>query len=131
MKLYNLILFTCLFVFISSIFSQTWVSPSSRPQVETPIAINPTNPNNLIGTAITQFGVTESQISYYYSFNGGQSWTGVDNISGTGNDAGDPVIVFDPDGVAYLLYQVRDDNELYLHKSSDGGITWSGRIQLL
>lgn len=102
---------------------------SVRAQVETPIAVNPTNPNNLIGAAITiEYGVN-AQIGYYYSFDGGSNWNGNDNISGDG--VGDPVIAFDPDGLAYLLYQNHSAGKLYLHISTDGGVDWSGPITVL
>jgi hypothetical protein len=38
--------------------------------------------------------------------------------------AGDPVVAFDGYGVAYYLYQVRNDNKLYLHKSTNSGQSW-------
>jgi len=104
--------------------AQTWVYPSPRAQVETPIAVNPTNPNNLIGAAIMQ--LSDNRIGYYYTLDGGGTWDGADDISGP--DAGDPVIAFDPDGAAYLLYQVLSDGKLYMHHSTDGGISWSSRI---
>jgi hypothetical protein len=63
--------------------AQTPTFGSSRAQVETHIAVNPTDPNNLVGTAITILSNTPNQIAYYYSFNGGQSWNGNENISGS------------------------------------------------
>jgi len=66
------------------------------------------------------------QISCYNSFDRGQSWSGIGNISGKGG--ADPVVAFDPDGVAYLLYQKREQGGLYLKKSYDGGLNWSDSI---
>ena len=65
-----LIILMCLFFeFLSA---QTWIFPSTRPQVETPIVINPTNPDNLLGAAITNY-LSQNQISYFYSFDRGHS----------------------------------------------------------
>lgn len=112
----------CCFAMTRNSAAQTTIFGSPRGQVETHIAVNPTDPNNLIGTVITQ--LSDNQIGYYYSFNGGQSWNGGENLSGTVG-AGDPVIAFDPDGTAYLLYQIITASGLYLVKSLDGGVTWS------
>ncbi len=115
----------CYFAMMRNSEAQTTIFGSPRAQVETHIAVNLTDPNNLIGTAITQLDGTPNQIASYYSFNGGQSWNGNENISGS-ISAGDPVVAFDPDGTAYLLYQIITASGLYLHKSTDGGVTWAG-----
>ena len=106
------------------------ILPGPRAQIETPIAINPTDPNNLIGAAITQpEPAEENRIGYYYSFDRGATWNGNDDINGPG--LGDPVVAFDPDGVGYILYQKQSDSGLYLHKSSDGAASWSGPITVV
>ncbi len=102
-------LFLILTVFFS-VNAQQRIFNSDRAQVEAVIAVNPTNPQNLVGTAITIFGSgTQKQISYYYTFDGGNTWNGAENA--LGDDGGDPVIAFDPDGVAYLLYQKRSEGK--------------------
>jgi len=124
MRGFLLCLIFCLLAYGTRLSGQIRVFPSPRAQVETSIAVNPTDPENLIGVAVTQG--SSNRIGYYYSFDGGMTWNGTDNISGDG--AGDPVIAFNPDGVAFLLYQIRNENSLYLHKSYDGGVSWSSRI---
>ncbi len=124
MKQYYFYIGLFLFILIFPLSAQTWIFPSVRAQVETPVAVNPTNTNNFICAAITQ--LSDSRIGYYYTIDAGINWNGSDDISGAG--AGDPVVAFDLDGVAYLLYQVRSDGKLYLHKSTDEGISWSSRI---
>lgn len=86
------------------------------------IAVNPTNSSNLIGVAI----VTDSaKIGAYYSSDSGANWYGADSVSGSGS-ATDPVLAFDPDGIAYLVYMgTEPDPGLYLRKSTDGGVSWS------
>jgi len=114
--------FLLILAFIFSINAQDRIFPSDRAQVEAPIAINPTNPQNLVGAAIT-IKDNNKQIGYYYSFNGGDTWNGSENT--LGNDGADPVVTFDPDGTAYLLYQKRSEGKLLLHKSTGGGMNWS------
>ena len=82
----------CYFATMRDGEAQTTIFGSTRAQVETHIAVNPTDPKNLIGTAITQ--LTDNQIGYYYTFDGGQNWNGGENLSGTVG-AGDPVMAFD------------------------------------
>lgn len=107
-----------------SLFAQQIISPSELVQVEPVIAINPTNTNNLIAAFSSNKEATEDdtvrfkQISCYRSFDRGQSWSGIENISGKGG--ADPVVAFDPFEVAYLLYQKREQGGLYLKKSYDG-----------
>lgn len=55
----------CCFAMTRNSAAQTTIFGSPRGQVETHIAVNPTDPNNLIGTAITQ--QSDNQIGYYYS----------------------------------------------------------------
>lgn len=112
---------------ISALKAQTRVFPSDRAQAEAHIAVNPTDPKNLVATAITSRYPTPFWIEYYYSFDGGENWSGAQNISG-GINAGDPVVAFDSDGNAYLLYQIITASGLYLHWSSDGGQNWSERL---
>lgn len=108
--------------------AQTRVSPQSDNQQSEPfIAVNPTDPNNLIIVAIS-FQSSVNRIGAYYTTDGGQNWSVNEDILGSnlpGKGAGDPMIAFDGSGVAYCLYQVQIDKKLYLQKSSDGGTSWS------
>ena len=113
---------------LPSVLSQTYVFPSQRAQIETSVAINPTNPKNIIATAITQSTSSDNRIGIYYSLDQGLSWNGTDDVTGPGS--GDPVIDFDPDGGAYLLYQKRNDGKLYIKKSNDGGLNWTAPIMV-
>jgi hypothetical protein len=111
--------------------SQPWaqvrISQSSVPKAEPHVAVNPTNPNNIVVVAITQLGF--ARIGAYYTTNGGNNWSGSDDIVQQQSvDAGDPVVAFDGAGNVYVLYQVRIQGELYLRKSTDGGATWEPEI---
>src|SRR5512143_2663561 len=115
--------------FALPLHAQVWVSPSSNAQFEPMIAVNPTNPNNLIATAITG-NASPLRIGVWRSMDGGNSWEGSDIIGVPDEHSwGDPVVAFDPDGTAYLLYQEFAPKVFYMHHSSDGGSSWSGRTQ--
>jgi hypothetical protein len=105
MKIHKMFLTALMLALVAvlSAFAQTRVTPTSTiNQSEPHIAVNPTDPINLIGTAITQLDGTPNQIAYYYSFDGGQTWSGNENIPGT-ISAGDPVVAFDGTGTYYCV----------------------------
>ncbi len=94
---------------------------STSPE-EVTIAINPTNPQNLIAGANLRF--------YYYSTDGGMNWT--QNLLPAGT-YGDPCVIFDANGRAYYghLSDMRNRtpggdwlDRITVHRSSDGGKTW-------
>jgi hypothetical protein len=91
-------------------------------QGETTIAINPTNPQNMIAGAnnLGSGGVTQS----YFTTNGGTTWTGV-NLGGNG----DPGVVFDQFGNAYFS-MIDSSDGISVAKSTDGGATWGAPVQV-
>lgn len=121
-----------IFIFVGFAFAGAdRIDHHTFSQFEPHIAVNPTNPQNLVACAII-FAQDEDKkrIDIYYSLDEGESWTVHENISGYG--CGDPVVAFDPDGTAYVLYQKRNpDQALYIHKSYDGGETWGSRITVV
>ena len=115
-------------------------SPAAGAQNETTIAINPTNPPNMIGGANDYRG-GDSACGRYRSADSGRTWTD----SGTfpmftpaGSTraftaAGDAGVAFDANGHGYYLcmYFTRtpgSDATQYVHKSTDGGATWGPPI---
>ncbi|MHB2149320.1 hypothetical protein ACX8XP_09710 [Calditrichota bacterium LG25] len=129
MKEYLKYLAIFLFIFPLYLFSDAIkVYNSERAQVEASIAINPTNSKNLIGTVISMTE-TSKHIDVFYSFDKGNSWTVIENISGEGS--ADPVICFDQDGIAYLVYQIRNIKSIFIKKSFDGGQTWSNNFTVI
>ena len=120
------------------------VSRDTTAQNETPIAVNPRNPNNLIiGNNDWNYN---GGCGVNASFDGGKTWTPTlpngfipgltrftndPSVPGTGvyDFAGDPAVAFGPDGTAYFAcfgYQASSPFgvALLLSRSSDGGKTW-------
>ena len=73
--------------------AQTTIFGSTRAQVEPHIAVNPTNPNNIIIVVITSFA--QNRIGAFYTTGGGQSWSGNEDITTENADAADPLMAFD------------------------------------
>jgi len=112
------------------------------PHNETSIAVNPTNPNNIIGSAndyqlrLSAGGsVNETIFSRaHVTFDGGQTWTSYP-IPYKGYVAtGDPAVAFDASGNAYLAtlgfvwsqgFGLGTNPDILVSHSSDGGVTWS------
>ena len=112
------------------------------PHNETSIAVNPTNPDNMIGSANDYQlrlskggGINETTFSRaHVTFDGGQTWTSYP-IRYKGYVAtGDPAVSFDANGTAYLAtlgfvwsqgYGLGTNPDILVAHSSDGGQSWS------
>ena len=121
----SLILSLSLF-FSTTLFSQYQnikVSKSGKPE-EVTISINPTNLLNLAAGANIDY--------YYYSMDGGLTWT-EGHLASTLGVYGDPCVIFDPDGNLCYSHLSIPSSESWLdrivvQKSSDGGMTWNDGI---
>lgn len=107
-----------------------------QPQNETAIAINPTNPKNVIAVANDYEAAVDSTVGIYVSFDGGKSFPysrrnrNIITPARTMLGSGDPVIAFDRDGVAYISFisfgrAPNADSYVAVVRSEDGGVTWT------
>ncbi len=111
------------------------------PHNETSIAVNPTNPLNMIGGVNDyQLGlnpgghVTETILSRaHVTFDGGRTWTEFPvNANSAYQATGDPAVAFDASGRAYYATlgfrftgQSATNPDILVHSSPDGGRTWT------
>ena len=119
----------------------TDVTDDTTAQNETPLAINPLNPQNLV-TGNNDWNYNDG-CGVNSSLDGGKTWTktlpagfvpGVTRftndpaVAGTGNGefGGDPAVAFGPDGTAYFACFTYDgtNTQLLMSRSTDGGRTW-------
>ncbi|MEZ6084832.1 MAG: hypothetical protein R3E58_13100 [Phycisphaerae bacterium] len=97
---------------------------------ETSIAVNPTNPNQIV-IGWRQFDSVASnfrQAGWGYSHDHGASWTFPGSIE-SGLFRSDPVLNVSPEGLFYY-YSLRTDTGFVcdMFRSSNGGVTWGPRI---
>lgn len=100
----------------------TWVSASrpATPFIEPHLAIDPTNPNRLVATAVGYPAPGVERIVAFYSRDGGATWAESDlgeSLAGV-----DPWLAFSPGGTVSLL-SLPDE----LVESADGGATFNRR----
>ncbi|MGH9244255.1 MAG: sialidase family protein [Acidimicrobiales bacterium] len=108
---------------------------AGMPANETAIAINPTNPNNVIAGSNDYESGIDSVMGIYTSFDGGHTWPysrharQVVTPSAQMYGTGDPVLAFDREGVAYAAFiafaRASCDSYIAVSRSEDGGVTWS------
>jgi len=118
----------------------------ATPANEPHIAVNPRNPLNIVAGGNDYTGpVADSWTGYYYSNDGGKTWTrgltpGCPGCTPTVPPsplsafglAGDAVVAFDKDGNAYLSglatrragLTSSGGSAIFVSKSTDGGATW-------
>lgn len=119
------------------------INNGNQGQHETWMAINPTNPNNLIATSNDNRALSSSGSGWImyasYSKDGGKTWEEsrtppanglLFTVSG-GGTIFDPIIFFDHLGDAYYFYgftetgeDAKEKNGIFVAKSTDGGETW-------
>jgi hypothetical protein len=113
----------------------------TAPHNETSVAVNPTNPLNLIEGAndyqLVQSGAfaVETLVSRaHVSFDGGARWTTYPLDSNSYNATGDPAVAFDAEGTAYYatlgfvfgqLSPTYATPDVLVAHSTEGGKSWS------
>jgi hypothetical protein len=117
----------------------------SAPHNETTIAVNPTNPRNLIGSAndyqavFNSSGGLVSATVYsraHVTFDGGQTWNNyvVPFNTGLYGVTGDPAVAFDADGTAYLSTlgstTFGTAADVLVAHSANGGQSWTVPVRV-
>ncbi len=115
---------------IGILFSFYEINLSNSPAFdgEPVVAVNPTNPNNVVVAWIrAAFGT--SVIAVRYSLDGGRTWSPIYPMPHivSGFKSADPALAFSEDGTLYLVYIdfSNDSGFVVLSVSNDGGMTWS------
>ena len=111
--------------------------PSAINPAEVSIAINPTNPDNMIAASFQTGRPPKPRAgSYHYvTFDGGKTWKTVPTPDPRNLVQGDDVVAFSHDGVAYHVHlsfdgirmarPARAENGMIVNVSKDGGNTWT------
>jgi alpha-glucosidase len=115
--------------------------PQARGAVEVSVAINPTNPDHLIGVSIAKMkdhpGITDFA---YVSNDAGRSWKMIPRENPHEVQQGDDVVTFTPDGLAVHAFisfaGIRQARPRRAHSgivtsTSRDGITWSKQVPVI
>jgi len=99
-------------------------SQASGNEAEDAIAINPTNPSNIVAMSIPLS--EDSGLFEAITFDGGQTWTR--QIIGNGDNLGeiccDQQLAWDEFGNLWMVYLLNTDNNVPIAVSTDGGLTF-------
>src|SRR6476619_163984 len=112
-------------------------APDAINPAEVSVAINPKNPDNVIGASF-QVGRPPKPSAgscTYVSMDGGKTWKTVQTANANNFTQGDDVVVFANEGTAYHAHlsfagirvarPQRADNAIVINNSRDGGLTWT------
>ena len=114
--------------------------PGAINPAEVSIAINPKNPDNVIGASLQIGSPSGARAgSYTYtSMDGGHTWKSVITPNVDNLTQGDDIVVFSHDGTAYHAHlsfvgirvgrPMRADNAITINTSRDGGLTWNDGV---
>src|SRR5262249_54797571 len=101
------------------------VSQLSNNESEETIAVNPTNPNNIV--IVTNVVVPAAGMFAAVSFDGGFTWNTriIGNNDNLGAACCDPSLSFDKFGNLFLTYLFNVGNTVPVALSTDGGLTFN------
>jgi hypothetical protein len=110
-------------------FPNSQASEGGQPVNETPISINPKNPQQIL-TAGNDYNCSSALQGYYLSSDGGSTWTRTCGAIATGSPGGDgdPVVAWDTNNTAYRGGIDSTSNgglEVVVDSSTNGGSSWS------
>lgn len=101
------------------------VSQRLGNESEETIAVNPTNPNNIVIVSNIAEGLTGMFAAV--SFDGGKTWAGriIGENDNLGDSCCDPSLSFDEYGNLFLTYLYNVENKVPVALSTDGGLSFS------
>jgi len=104
-------------------------------QNEEQVAINPTNPDNMVAVW-RDFRLGYRQVGWAYTFDGGESWTEGGLIDEPNYPwQSDPGVTADADGNFYAIVlsytSTSDPNGFYVFRSTDGGVSWGPPLEVI
>jgi hypothetical protein len=112
--------------------------------VETSIAIDPTNPDHIVGSAVVSINEPRARKTSnftYVSWDAGKTWTAVAMPNPHAKTQGDDAVVIDDEGRVYRTYlgfrHLRNPrgifprDGLFLSASDDGGLTYEDEVVLI
>ena len=128
--------------FLDKMLTVNEENETQKMQNESSIAVNPTNPKNLIGSAVDYRANSSTWV--YVSHDGGETWENL-NLGKPfphWRSTNDPSVAFNADGVAFLNYggfQTEPDpdgnenggNAVFIARSFDEGKTWEAHIPVI
>ena len=110
------------------------IHPTSDVQAEVIIAINKSNPQNLLASANTLLGPFQYNQGFYSSLDGGATWTGQDSLQGISPTKidGDPSVGFGADGTSFMTTIAAGSfgtAGYWFQSSADGGKNWTAGVK--
>lgn len=115
-------------------------APGALNPGEVSIAINPTNPDNIVATSLQYGTPPQPRVSnyVYVSMDGGNSWKTVASQNAQALTQGDDAVTFSRDGIAYHSYisfegirvprPKRAVSGILITSSANGGLTWNDPV---
>lgn len=108
---------------------------TSELQNEEQVAVNPTNPDNMVAVW-RDFRLGYRQVGWGYTFDGGLTWTEGGLIYEPNYPwQSDPGVTADSDGNFYAIVlsyvNTSQENGFYVFKSTDGGVTWGPPLEVI
>ncbi len=120
------------------------VTTGPHSAVETAIAIDPSNPDHIVGSAVVTIGDPRNRKITnftYVSWDAGKTWTSVAMANPEGRVQGDDAVVIDHEGRIYRTYigfkHLRNPNGpfprngIFLAASNDGGLSYEPPVTLV
>ncbi len=130
-----------LFLNVNATMDELMADPN-KMQNESSISVNPTNPKNLIASAVDYRA--ESSTWVYVSQDGGISWRNYNLGKPYPNwrSSNDPSVMFDAEGVGYLVYGgfgiientnagPVGENGVFIARTTNQGLSWEAHIPVI